>query len=93
MLSDILLPELPQQLEEERIKWLRDMDKPESIIRGQKPYQRIFPRWSKGIPFTKALRSMPEEEQPRPVAFFCKSEQTRATALLFQSNRDNGGPK
>lgn len=59
MLSDILLPELPQQLEEERIKWLRDMDKPESIIRGQKPYQRIFPRWSKGIPFTKALGSMP----------------------------------
>lgn len=59
MLSDILLPELPQQLEEERIKWLRDMDKPESIIRGQKPYQRIFRRWSKGIPFTKALGSMP----------------------------------
>ena len=42
MLSEVQLPGLPQQLGEERIKWLSEMIMPESMIRGQKPYQRMF---------------------------------------------------
>lgn len=84
--------------EGERIKWLSEVAMLESIIRGQKPYQRMFHGRSRTTPFTSAIRNVlvrgvPALLRSSVLAFFCKPELTRGDAVtvwLFYSNSDRG---